>query len=145
MSEEMKGWEPLIHTANFKVTPEMIDDNHHFNNVWSVQWIQDISAEHSEKCGGTALMRELNCGWMIREQHIYYRNQAFLGDEIRGATWVDSISTLVSKRKCKFERVSDGKTIFESETQWVLVDMNRGRVRAISSEMVSCYGTLKQE
>ena len=25
----------------FNVEPEMIDDNHHFNNVWSVQWIQD--------------------------------------------------------------------------------------------------------
>ena len=34
--------EPMQFTQVFKVTPEMIDDNHHFNNVWSVKWIQDI-------------------------------------------------------------------------------------------------------
>lgn len=145
MAEENRNWEPQVYTETFKVTPEMIDENHHFNNVWSVQWIQDISSNHSEQCGGTALMRELNCGWMIHEQHIVYKNQAFLGDEIKGTTWVDSFSTVVSKRKCKFERVSDGKVIFESETQWVLVDMNRGRPKAISREMISRYGTLKQD
>lgn len=142
MATEM-SWEPLVYTETFKVTPEMIDDNHHFNNVWSVQWIQDISAEHSEKCGGTAYMRELGAGWMIHVQHIEYKNQAFLGDEIKGTTWVDSFSKVVSKRKCRFERVSDGKVIFESETQWVLVDMKRGRPMAIPPEMVACYGNLK--
>ena len=28
---------PMQFTQVFKVTPEMIDDNHHFNNVWSVR------------------------------------------------------------------------------------------------------------
>ena len=45
-----QNWEPLVYTETFKVSPEMIDDNHHFNNVWSVQWIQDISKNHSEQC-----------------------------------------------------------------------------------------------
>ena len=46
---------PMQFTQVFKVTPEMIDDNHHFNNVWSVQWIQDIAIAHSDSVGGTAL------------------------------------------------------------------------------------------
>ena len=57
--------EPMQFTQVFKVTPEMIDDNHHFNNVWSVQWIQDIAIAHSDSVGGTALMREQGAGWMI--------------------------------------------------------------------------------
>ena len=73
------------------------------------------------------------------EQHIEYKNQAFLGDEIKGTTWVAAYGKVATIRKCKFERVSDGKVIFESETQWVLVDLNRGRPMAISDEMKKLY------
>lgn len=139
MADFAENWEPMEFVENFKVTPEMIDDNHHFNNVWSVQWIQDISKDHSEVVGGMELMHKLGAGWMIRIQHIEYKNQAFLGDEIKGATWVDKFSRLVSFRKCRFERVSDGKVIFESETQWILVDMNRGRPMALPDEMMNLY------
>lgn len=131
---------PEHHEQIFKVTPEMIDDNHHFNNVWSVKWIQDIAIAHSEKCGGTAYMRELGAGWMVHTQHVEYKNQAFLGDEIKGTTWVDSCSRVVSIRRSRFERVSDGKVIFESETHWVLVDMKRGRPLAIPDKMKALYG-----
>lgn len=124
----------------FVVTPEMIDENHHFNNVWSVKWIQDIAIAHSEKCGGTAMMRELGAGWMIHVQHVEYKNQAFLGEEIKGLTWVDSFSRVASVRRSRFVRVSDGKVIFEAETQWVLVDMKRGRPMGIPDEMKKLYG-----
>lgn len=135
--EENKS--PMEFSRNFKVTPEMIDDNHHFNNVWSVQWIQDIAIEHSESVGGTALMKSLGAGWMIHVQHIEYKNQAFLGDEIRGTTWVAAYGRVACSRKCRFERVSDGKAIFESETQWVLVDLTRGRPMSIPDEMKKLY------
>ncbi|WP_298772470.1 acyl-ACP thioesterase domain-containing protein, partial [uncultured Fibrobacter sp.] len=72
-------------------------------------------------------------------QHVEYRNQAFLGEEIRGTTWVAAYGKVASSRRSCFERVSDGKVIFESETQWVLVDMKRGRPMAISDEMKRLY------
>ena len=68
---------PMQFTQVFKVTPEMIDDNHHFNNVWSVKWIQDIAIAHSDSVGGTLLMKNVGAGWMIHVQHIEYKNQAF--------------------------------------------------------------------
>ena len=76
---------PMQYTKVFKVTPEMIDDNHHFNNVWSVKWIQDIAIAHSDSVGGTQLMKSVGAGWMIHVQHIEYKSQAFLNDEIRGS------------------------------------------------------------
>ena len=127
--------EPMQFTQVFKVTPEMIDDNHHFNNVWSVQWIQDISIAHSDSVGATDVMYQFGCGWMIHTQFVEYKNQAFLGDEIRGTTWVAGYSKVASVRKCRFERVSDGKVVFESETQWVLMDMKKGRPFAIPQEI----------
>ena len=131
--------EPMQFSQVFRVTPEMIDENRHFNNVWSVKWIQDIAIAHSDSVGGTALMREMGAGWMIHVQHVEYRNQAFLDDEIRGTTWVSAYGKVASSRKCRFERVSDGKVIFESETQWVLVDLKRGRPVAITDEMRRLY------
>ena len=126
---------PMKFEKLFKVMPEMIDDNKHMNNVWAVQWVQDISIAHSDSVGGTALMRDLGAGWMIHVQHVEYKNQAFLGDEIRGTTWVAAYGKVASLRKCRFERVSDGKVVFESETQWVLMDMKRGRPFAIPQEI----------
>lgn len=130
---------PMKFTKVFKVEPEMIDDNHHFNNVWSVQWIQNIAIAHSDSVGGTELMKKLGAGWMIHVQHVEYKNQAFLGEEIRGTTWVDAYGKVACVRKCKFERVSDGKVIFESETQWVFVNMEKGRPMAIPDEMKALY------
>ena len=123
----------------FKVTSEMIDENRHMNNVWAVQWVQDISIAHSDSVGATDVMYQFGCGWMIHTQFVEYKNQAFLGDEIRGTTWVAGYSKVMSVRKCRFERVSDGKVVFESETQWVLVDLQRGRPMAITDEMKSLY------
>ena len=141
---------PMKFEKLFKVTPEMIDENKHMNNVWAVQWVQDISIAHSDSVGATDVMYQFGCGWMIHTQFVEYKNQAFLGDEIRGTTWVagyskgDEIrgttwvagySKVASVRKCRFERVSDGKVVFESETQWVLMDMKKGRPFAIPQEI----------
>ena len=103
----------------------MIDENKHMNNVWAVQWVQDISIAHSDSVGATDVMYQFGCGWMIHTQFVEYKNQAFLGDEIRGTTWVAGYSKVMSVRKCRFERVSDGKVVFESETQWVLKTVSR--------------------
>jgi acyl-CoA thioester hydrolase len=84
-------------------------------------------------------MHELGAAWMIHIQHVEYKNQAFLGEEIRGTTWVAAYGKVASSRRCRFERISDGKIIFESETQWVLVDVKRGRPMAISDEMKKLY------
>lgn len=126
---------PMKFEKLFKVTPEMIDENRHMNNVWAVQWIQDISIAHSDSVGATDVMYQFGCGWMIHTQFVEYKNQAFLGDEVRGTTWVASYSKVMSVRKCCFERVSDGKVVFESETQWVLMDMKKGRPFAIPQEI----------
>lgn len=130
---------PVEFTMDFKVTPEMIDKNHHMNNVWVVQWIQDIAIAHSDAAGSTALMEKLGCGWMVHTQYVEYKAQGFLGDEIRATTWVAGYSRLASSRKTKFVRLSDGKLLFESETQWVLVDVAKGRPSVIPEEMKNLF------
>lgn len=118
---------PMEFSMDFLVNPSMIDKNRHMNNVWAAQWIQDISVAHAEFVGSVANLDELGYSWVIHTQYIEYKNQAFLGDEIVGTTWVVGYSKVVSSRKCSFVRKSDGKVVFCSETQWVLMDLKRGR------------------
>lgn len=119
----------------FRVEESMIDRNRHLNNVVCVEWVQEIAVEHSEVTGGTKRMDELGCGWMIRTQHVEYKAQAFLGDEIVGTTWVPEYSKIATNRHSKFIRKSDGKEIFYAVTTWVLVDLKRGRPIAIPEDI----------
>lgn len=119
----------------FRVDETMIDQNRHLNNVVGVKWVQDIAIEHSDVTGGTRRMDELGCGWMIRTQHVEYKTQAFLGDEIVGTTWVPEYSKIATNRYTKFVRKSDGKEIFSAVTTWVLVDLKRGRPVPIPEDL----------
>ena len=123
----------------FRVDESMIDRNRHLNNVVCVEWIQDIAIEHSDLTGGTQKMEELGAGWMIRTQHVEYKSQAFLDDEIEGTTWVGEYSKISTNRFSKFVRKSDGKEIFSAVTTWVLVDLNRGRPIAIPEELKNYF------
>lgn len=126
---------PAIHTLEFTVTEKEIDRNHHLNNVVCVQWIQDIAVSHSNITGSTKLADDLGAAWMIHVQHVEYKNQAFLGDVIKGETWVPEYSKVSTNRRCRFTRVSDGKEIFTSISTWVLVNVKNGRPMVIPEEM----------
>ncbi len=122
-------------SQDFSVTETMIDRNNHLNNVVCVQWIQDLAIAHSDTTGGTAEMERLGCAWMIRTQHVEYKAQAFLGEKIRGVTWVPEYSKIATNRHSKFYRLEDGKELFSAITTWVLVDIKRGRPVAIPESL----------
>lgn len=131
---------PAHYKALFTVTEKEVDDNnHHLNNVHSVQWIQDISLEHSAKCGGTKVMEDMGASWMITTHHIDFKAQAFIGDVIEGETWVPEYARISTNRHCKFTRVSDGKVIFQAVTTWVLMDVAKGRPVAIPENLKDCF------
>lgn len=129
----------IEYEKTFRVDDSMIDRNRHLNNVVCVEWIQEIALEHSEVTGGTKLMEELGAAWMIRTQHVEYKAQAFLGDEIAGTTWVAEYSKVSTNRYSKFVRKSDGKEIFSAVTTWVLVDLKRARPVLIPEKLKDCF------
>lgn len=123
----------------FKVTEDMIDYNGHMNNVVAAKWIQDITLDHANACGATEVANALNAGWMIRTQHIEYRAQAFLGDELEGTTWVPEYARSFTHRLCTFRRKTDGAEIFSSETTWVLIDRSKNRPMGIPEELMEKF------
>jgi len=140
----------MISTVNpvfrykFTVPPEAVDQNGHVNNVYYVQWMQDVAVRHYESMGGTQLTQSIGATWVVREHHISYLSPAFAGDEIEIYTWVANMRRVRSLRRYEFHRISDDKPLVKGETDWVFVDIQNGRPIAIPEEISQVF-TLKPD
>jgi acyl-CoA thioester hydrolase len=127
-----------IYSKTFIIPKSSIDENGHANNVAYVQWMQDIAVEHYSSIGGIQAQGS-NATWVVREHRVEYLLPAFEGDEIEIRTWVENIRRVKSLRKYEFARKPDGKVLVKGETDWVFVDVNRGRPLAIPDEVVKVF------
>ncbi|MBK9779321.1 MAG: acyl-CoA thioesterase [Anaerolineales bacterium] len=111
-----------------------IDENGHVNNVVYVQWMQDLALEHYSNIGGIEAQGP-NSTWVIRKHSIEYFLPAFEGEEIEARTWVEELRKVRSLRMYEFVRKSDGKVLVKGETDWVFMDTQTGRPKAIPVEV----------
>ena len=118
------------YSKTFTVSRNAIDENGHVNNVFYVQWMQDIAVEHYSSLGGIAA-QDPDATWVVRQHWVEYLLPAFVGEEIEIKTWVENIRRVRSLRKYEFARKSDGKILVKGETDWVFVDVKTGSPRAI--------------
>jgi acyl-CoA thioester hydrolase len=128
-----------IYRRSFTIQASAIDANGHVNNVWYVQWMQDIAVEHYESIGGVNPMQLLGATWVVREHKIEYLLPAFANEEIEIRTWVENVRRVRSLRKYEFVRKSDSKILVRGETDWVFVDAKTGAPRAIPEEVSKVF------
>ena len=121
------------------VPAEVVDENRHVNNVAYLQWMQDAAMQHSALVGCTALTQALGATWVVRTHHIEYLSPAFAGDAITVLTWVANFRKVRSLRRYKFIRAADRAVLAQGETDWVFVDANSGRPRAIPDEIKNAF------
>ncbi len=126
----------------FDVSGDAIDQNGHVNNVVYIQWMQDVAIKHSEHTGGTSASHSIGCTWVVRSHKIDYLSPAFANDRIEATTWVVDFRRARSLRRYKFTRKSDSKVLASGETEWVFVDIETGRPRAIPANVKACYPLL---
>mgnify|MGYP002784318838 CR=1 FL=1 len=124
------------------VPADVIDVNHHVNNVVYVQWMQDIAIRHSASTGGTQAAIAAGGTWVARTHHIEYRQPAFEGDRLRLMTWIYDFRKIRSVRRYKFLRLDDNITVAVGQTEWVFVDAQTGRPRTIPESVVGCFELL---
>ena len=124
----------------FVVPTEAIDGNGHVNNVFYVQWMQDVAIMHSSHQGGTIKKyQSLGSSWIVRSHQIEYLSPAFTGDEIEALTWVSDMRRVSSLRKYQFRRASDQTLLARAETRWVYVDAITGRPIHIHEEIQKIF------
>jgi acyl-CoA thioester hydrolase len=116
-----------------------VDENRHANNVAYLQWMQDAAIRHSAHAGCTAMTQALGATWVIRTHHIEYLSPAFAGDAIAVLTWVANFRKVRSLRRYKVVRNADRAVLAQGETDWVYVDANSGRPRAIPDEIKNAF------
>jgi len=137
---------PRIQVERFTIDHSSIDLNGHVNNQEYVRWMQDIAMAHSDQQGWTTdRYVATKTTWVIRSHFIEYIRPAFAGDEILALTWVAGIETQSSRRKTRFVRARDGKTVVEAETAWVYCDATNGRPTDITSEVREAFPVVTDE
>lgn len=121
------------------VPHEAIDNLGHVNNVYYLNWIQDISVAHWEATVSAEQHRKL-C-WVALQHVIDYKAAAFEGDELLLTTWIDASTGVRSVRRVDITRQSDQKLIVSAKTSWCLVDADTHRPKRIPQEIIDLFNT----
>ena len=113
---------PAIFELSRTVQPHEIDDQGHVGNVEYLRWLQDAAVEHSTAQGWTK-ERYLAAGavFVVRSHQIEYRQPAFVGDEVKVVTWVNSFSKFTTLRKYQVVRPRDNVVLVKAQTTWAFI------------------------
>lgn len=127
-----------VFTCEFIVSKDDTDQNRHVNNVVYVKWMQNIAIQHSDTSGVTRAVQALNCIWVVHSHRIEYLSPAFALDVIKASTWVEKYLRVKAVRQYRFLRKSDGKILASGETEWVFIDVEKGKPCTIPEQVRNC-------
>lgn len=131
---------PEPFTLDVTVGDEHIDMMRHTNNVVYLTWLEDAAWAHSVALGlGPDEYEAEAHGLVVREHRLRYEAATRFGEVVRLGTWITQVDRLTLHRRFQFVRVSDGKTVFRAETQYVCVDIAEGRVRRMPGIFLNAY------
>src|ERR1051325_1544732 len=134
-----------VYRLELTVPADAVDENRHVNTIASVRWMQKAAIAHSEASGCTRLTQAAGATWVVRSHHIEYLSPAFGGDALTVLTWIVDFRKVRSLRRYKFIRAGDRTVLARGETDWVFVDAQTGRPRAIPEEIKNAFGVVVTE
>jgi acyl-CoA thioester hydrolase len=122
------------------VQPAELDGLGHASNVAYVAWMQDAAIAHSTAAGwSTERYNELGQAWVVRRHEIEYLGPAVAGDRLFVYTWVTTMERITSQRRYEIAHADSGKTLARATTDWVFVNLARGRPTRIPPELSSAF------
>jgi acyl-CoA thioester hydrolase len=120
------------------VQPGDIDDLGHVNNVAYARIIEDIARAHATHVGmDMDTLRAQGSLPVILEHHLKYRRAGFLGDTLTVSTEILRMGGIRAKRRNLIQRGEE--ILVESEADWVWVDVQTGRPRAIPPAALEAF------
>ena len=133
---------PRIYKHSLVVPQQAIDDNGHANNVEYVRWMEQAARLHSHVEGCTQETSLIGATWVVRSHRIEYFKPILVGEQIAILTWVANLRRVRSLRKYKFLRLADRSILAAGETDWIFVDAQTGRPRAIPETVSGLFELL---
>jgi len=131
-----------IYSYSLSVPDNALDQNGHVNNVQFVVWMQEAAVRHYEYLGGVEINAALGTTWWVRSHTVAYHAPAYAGEEIQVSTWVANLRRVRSLRRYRFTRTHDGTLLVSGETDWVFVDAETGKPKAIHTTVAGIFTIL---
>ena len=127
---------PFVHEV--EVLGADIDNLGHASNLVYLRWVQDAALAHSTALGFSE-QAYLASGqaWVVRKHEIEYLRATVAGDRLRIETRVTTMKAANSLRKTEIYRASE--LVCRASTDWVYVDLARGRPARIPDDMRSAF------
>ena len=123
---------PFIHEV--EVVEADIDNLGHASNLVYLRWVQEAALAHSTALGfPEAAYLARGQAWVVRMHEIEYLRAAVLGDRLRIETRVATMKVANSLRKTEILR--GDQRICRAATDWVYVDLARGRPTRIPADV----------
>ena|SRR5438105_4472056 len=119
-----------------EVRREDIDELGHASNLVYLRWVLEAALAHSTALGlDQRAYLERGEVWVVRAHQIEYVRPALVGESLAVETRVASMSAASSIRRTRIIRLSDRALLSHASTDWVFVDVARGRPRRIPEDV----------
>ena len=129
---------PYLHEV--EVLPADIDRLGHASNQVYLRWVLEAALAHSTALGlDEAAYFDRGQAWVVRRHELTYLKPALAGDRLRVETRVASMTFASSVRRTRIVRLSDGAILLEAATDWVYVELPRGRPARVPVDVRSRF------
>lgn len=133
---------PIPFEIQKEVSDADIDDLNHVNNLRYIDWVLEISELHWKTKTSEAIRSKL--GWVVLEQHIYYKRPAKLGEQLQLKTWIASSKGVKSERKTSI-RNAKNQLVLEATTLWCFIDLETHKPARITEDVKEPYFEMDTE
>ncbi len=123
---------PNLYTFEIKVTPDMIDELNHVNNMVYLRWVNLAATKHWELLSKNKFN---DCySWVALRHELDYLKPAFLDDIVTVKTWVGETQGVKSTRYV--ELFVNNILLAKAKTIWCLLDAKTMRPKRIQDDML---------
>lgn len=135
----------IAHTVGSHETSALVP---HANNIVIISWIDLVASMHGDAAGASrAALAATGRMWFVARHEIDYLGEAFVGDDVLLATWVEQLGRTSLTRATRVLRRRDGVELTKAISRWALVDLQTRRptlipeaVRSALMHAPSCVG-----
>jgi acyl-CoA thioester hydrolase len=127
---------PFVHEV--EVVDADIDNLGHASNLIYLRWVQDAALAHSTALGfSEKAYLARGQAWVVRKHEIEYLRPSIAGDRLRIETRVALMKVANSVRRTEIFR--NGELVCRAMTDWVYVDLSRGRPLRIPADIRAAF------
>ena len=96
----------------------------HANNIVILSWIDLVASRHGDDAGASrAALASDGRMWFVARHEVDYLGEAFVGDDVAIATWIEELGRTSLIRATRIVRVADGRPLVRARSRWALVDL----------------------